>query len=94
MSITIEIKVIPRSGRQQFTMDLSGTIKCFLKSAPVGGKANAELIKFISKLLKIPQDCVAIVQGAKSRKKRIKIDVDLEPNEILGKLGIEVQMSL
>jgi uncharacterized protein (TIGR00251 family) len=90
MPIFIEVKVIPNSGRQECKKDPNGIIKCYLKSAPEGGKANAELIKFFSKKLGIPQYNVAITSGTTLRNKRIKIGTTLTKPEILKKLGIKI----
>jgi uncharacterized protein (TIGR00251 family) len=86
MPIFIEIKVIPNSGKQECKQDLNGTIKCYLKSAPEGGKANTELIKFISKKIGTPQYNILITSGATLRNKRIKIKTNLNIEEILQKL--------
>lgn len=93
MAVHIEIKVTPQSGKQQFVHDKSGIIKCFLKSAPEGGKANNELIKLLSKILSVPQEHVMIMQGITARKKIIKIETPLNTQAILHKLGLEVQTS-
>lgn len=85
----IEIKVIPGSGRQKFAVDKSGILKCFLKSVPEKGKANDELIKILSKKLKIPKDLIEITFGKVSRKKRLRIDSDLDYDSFLLKIGIE-----
>ena len=94
MPLTIEIKVVPSSGKQCCQRDKSGKIKCYLKSAPEGGKANAELIKFLSKKLSLPQDQLMILQGATSRNKVIKIDADLVIEQLFASLGLEDQKSI
>jgi uncharacterized protein len=93
MAIRIEIKATPQSGRQGFTRDKSGILKCFLKSPPEDGKANDELVMLLSKQLGIRQDQIKIIQGATSRKKVLKIDTELSEQAFLHKLGIEVQTS-
>ncbi len=93
MAVLLEIKVNPQSGRQQFVRDKSGIIKCFLKSAPEGGRANEELVKLIGKLVGVSQDQIRIIQGAIARKKVLKIDTDLDRHAVLQRLGIEVQTS-
>ncbi|MAE39069.1 MAG: YggU family protein [Euryarchaeota archaeon] len=42
-----------------------------VQSAPVKGSANAELIDYISTLLKIPKEAVNIDSGTKDRRKRM-----------------------
>ncbi len=73
MALIFDIKVVPLSGRFSVIRDKSGELKCFLKSAPEKGDANRELIKELSKLLKITQSELEIVAGLTSRKKKIKI---------------------
>lgn len=86
MSLLLEIKVFPASGRQKIILEADKSLKCFLKSPPERGKANAELTKLISKKLKIPQENIKIVSGATSRKKRIKIESNMAPEDALQKL--------
>lgn len=83
MALLIEVKVVPLSGKQKCVLEEDKTIKCFLKSAPVKGRANYELIKFFSKILKIPQHYVKIVSGGMSRKKRVKIDAEISFEEFV-----------
>jgi len=50
-----------------------GTLKIRIKAKPVEGKANNELVKFLSDELNVPKDQIEITTGAKSRKKLLKI---------------------
>ena len=94
MALTVEIKVVPSSGRNTWMLDKAGTLKCYLKSPPERGLANKELIKLIAKALGIPKSDVEIVAGATSRKKRIKIETNITLEQFLAALGIERQQSL
>ncbi|MBU1007814.1 DUF167 domain-containing protein [Candidatus Dependentiae bacterium] len=94
MSLIVEIKVVPSSGRQRCSVDKSGAIKCYLKSAPEKGKANYELVGFLSKRLGISKREITILTGATTRKKRLKFDVDLTLEQFFLKLGIELQKSI
>ncbi len=94
MTLFFDIKVTPNSGRQKFVLDKSGQLKCFLKSVPEKGKANCELVKMIAKKVSISKKLITIVNGATSRKKRIKIDADLRYDQFLDKIGIERQLSI
>jgi len=93
MPVSLSIKVTPSSGKQKFELDKTGQIKCFVKSPPENGKANTEIIKFLSKSLSIPQDQVLIIQGETSRKKVLKILATLSQEQILQKLGLAHQNS-
>ena len=89
MAILIEVKVVPASGKQACVLEETGIIKCFLKSPPVKGKANIELVKLISQKLKIPQYQVKIVSGGVSRRKKVKIDQDITFEQFCEKLSIK-----
>ena len=95
MAIFLEIKVFPAAGKQGCTPHTAPptnallSLKCFLKSVPEGGKANAELVKMLSKQLGVPQESITITSGATGRKKRVKIEAALSREEILEKLGIQ-----
>lgn len=91
MSLVLDLKVVPQSGRAAFCLDKKGGLKCYLKSAPEGGKANEELVKLLAKALKIPQTHITILLGATSRTKRIKIETTLTQQELFDALGIARQ---
>ena len=63
MTLTCTIKVVPRSGKQKAVLDKTGRLKIYLKSPPEDGKANKELISYMSGMLKVPQN--DIVQQTK-----------------------------
>lgn len=74
----IRIKIIPRSQKNEITeiiKDEEGekTIKIRIKAPPEKGKANAELIKFLSKTFNIKRDAISIISGKTDRLKLIKI---------------------
>ncbi len=74
----LRIKVIPKSPKNEITeimADDSGeqTIKIRIKAAPEKGKANAELIKFLSKELNIPKAGISIISGKTNQLKLLKI---------------------
>lgn len=74
----LRIKVIPKSRKNEVTeimTDDSGeeTIKIRIKAAPEKGRANAELIKFLSTELNVPKDNISIISGAASQLKLIRI---------------------
>ncbi len=74
----LRIKVIPNSSNneiKEIMIDDSGeeTIKIKIKAAPEKGKANIELIKFLSKELDIKKPTISIISGKTDRIKLIKI---------------------
>lgn len=94
MALVLDIKVVPSSGKQKAVLDKSGKLKIFLKSQPEGGKANSELIRFLSKELSLTQADVIILLGATSRNKRVKIESQITFEQLLNKLGVERQLKI
>lgn len=70
----LSIKVKPNSKRQTIEQQEDGSWIVHLKSPPVDGKANAELIKVLSDRFDVPKSCITIKSGASYKLKRIEID--------------------
>lgn len=94
MPLIVEIKVVPSSGRLEIKLDKNGELKCWLKSVPENGKANAELVKFLAKTLDITQERVSIISGQASRRKRINIELSITFDQLLNMLGIHRQKTV
>lgn len=90
----VDVKVVPSSGKSLCKLDKNDAIVCYLKSPPERGQANNELIKYVAKALRIPQQQVSIIGGLTSRKKRMQIDAEITYDQLLFALGIEKQMNL
>ena len=77
----LRVKVTPKSKQTELTgiikENIDGkeveTYRIRLKSAPEKGKANEELIKFLSKHFNIPKENFSIIGGKTDRIKLIKI---------------------
>lgn len=71
----LRIKALPKSNKTEISEILSdGTIKIRLKAAPEKGRANEELIKFLSQELQIAQSQISILAGKSEQTKLIKIN--------------------
>lgn len=70
------VKVKPNAKQQQIIEEEDGSLTIRLKSPPVDGKANEELIKALSKKFSVPKSYIRIKSGASSRQKLIEIDLD------------------
>ena len=71
-----KIKVKANSKQQKIVSEDDGSLTIHLKSPPVDGKANEELIKVLSKKFAVPKSYIRIKSGASSRQKLIEIDID------------------
>ena len=79
MAVTLAVRLTPRGGRDGvdgWALDAEGRpyLKVRVASAPVEGEANAALIAFVAKSLKIPKSAVRLAAGATARLKRLEID--------------------
>ncbi|MEH1822036.1 MAG: DUF167 domain-containing protein [Nostoc sp.] len=70
------IKVKPNSKQQKIEEQSDGSLTVYLKSPPVDGKANEELIKLLADKFDIPKSHITIKSGLSSRQKLIEIDTD------------------
>lgn len=68
----LEIKVKPNA-RQSLLEETGEGWMAQLKSPPVDGKANAELIALVAKRFGCPKNAVTIKTGASGRLKRVQI---------------------
>jgi hypothetical protein len=69
----IQVKVKPRSRVSALEQAEDGTFVARLRSAPVDGKANAELIELVARHFGCPRAAVTIKSGASSRTKLVAI---------------------
>ncbi len=67
------VKAMPGAGKSEITGEHDGMLKVKLAAAPERGRANAELISFLSACLKVRKQQVEIIRGETSRAKTIKI---------------------
>ena len=69
----IQIKVKPNSRASLLEQKEDGTWLAHLKSPPVHGKANEELLTLVSKHFKLPKSNVSIKSGGSTRTKLVQI---------------------
>ncbi|QSV63081.1 MAG: YggU family protein [Dolichospermum sp. DL01] len=68
------VKVKPNSKQQKIEELADGSLTVYLKSPPVDGKANEELIKLLAKKFDVSKSSIRIKSGTTSRQKVIEID--------------------
>ncbi len=71
--IRLEIKVQPRSSKNQIAGEQEGALKVKLTAPPVDGEANQALINFLSSYFKIPKRNITLLKGETSRHKLVEI---------------------
>jgi uncharacterized protein (TIGR00251 family) len=70
------VKVKPNSKQQSIAEQPDGSLTIHLKSPPVDGKANQELIVLLAKKFKVPKSAIAIKSGLSSKNKLVEIAIE------------------
>lgn len=86
----VRLRLTPKASANRITgvqSDAAGNIvlKAQVTAVPEGGKANAALIKMLSKEWKLAKSSIEVVQGATNRNKTLLISGDVE--ELYSKLS-------
>jgi uncharacterized protein len=72
--MTLRVKIIPRSPRNEFAGELSdGTLKIKIAAPPEKGKANAALCEFLAWHYGVPKANVKVVSGHTSALKLVRV---------------------
>jgi uncharacterized protein (TIGR00251 family) len=70
----LSCSIQPKSREERIVGSVGNFLKIRLTAAPTDGKANKQLIKFLSKQFQVKQSAITIVSGHTSRLKRLCID--------------------
>jgi uncharacterized protein (TIGR00251 family) len=71
-----QVKVKPNSKQQSIQEAADGSLIVHLKSPPVDGKANEELIKLLAEKFNVSKSQISIKSGLASRIKLVEIETD------------------
>lgn len=79
MAEVLAVRLTPRGGRDAvdgWAADAEGRpyLKVRVASPPVDGAANAALLAYLAKTLKIPRSAVRLASGDTARLKRLELD--------------------
>jgi len=74
--IQLEIKAVPGASKTELAGIKDGRLRIRLAAAPEDGKANAELLNFLSKTLDCPKRNLRFLCGEKSRLKTIALPLE------------------
>ena len=72
-SLNIQVQIQPGSSKDQIIGLHNGRLKIKISAPPVDGKANQNLIEFISKALGVSKSKIEILKGRTSKLKTLKI---------------------
>ena len=69
----VKFRIIPNARKTEFVGEYADALKIKLCAPPIEGKANAELVKFLSKSLGVSKASIAFVSGETSKDKTLDI---------------------
>jgi uncharacterized protein len=71
--VQIAVRVIPRAATSGIAGTRAGALLVRLRTPPLDGAANRELIDVLADALAVPARAIAIVAGGRSRLKRVRV---------------------
>ena len=78
----LAVRVTPRASQNDIVeIQSDGTVKIHLTAPEHDGKANDELIKFLSEILGAPKTHIEILAGASGRDKLVTV-LDMDADEV------------
>jgi len=79
----LDVRVQPNAGHNEVTGFREGVLHVKIAAPPVRGRANQELIKYLSSILGIARKRITIQKGITGRKKLVNIE-GLDKDSITG----------
>ena len=74
----ISVTARPGAPKSEIIGEFNGKLKIKLGAVPQDGKANAEIIEFLSKKLGIPKRKISLLQGDSSTEKLILVELPFD----------------
>ena len=71
--IRLSVQITPNAKKTEVAGALDGVLKIRLHAAPIEGKANQALVRFIAAALAVPKNAVHITHGHTCRRKTVEI---------------------
>ena len=77
--VRIQLHIQPRASRSELAGVFGDALKIRLKSPPVDGAANDELVRFLAEALEVPRSRIELVTGHTGRRKTVRVaGIDVE----------------
>ncbi|MFQ5508496.1 MAG: DUF167 domain-containing protein [Leptospirillia bacterium] len=86
--VRLTLRLQPRASHNKVMGVHGNAIKVAITAPPVEGKANKHVIRFLARLLGVPQSAVTIVSGELARDKVVEV-MGVDPEQAAGKLGVQ-----
>ncbi|XP_064013786.1 UPF0235 protein C15orf40 homolog [Pogoniulus pusillus] len=87
--VRVSVRAKPGSRCSAVTDVTTEAVGVAIAAPPSEGEANAELCRYLSKVLEVKKSEVILEKGGKSREKVVKILVSMTPDDVLERLKKE-----
>jgi uncharacterized protein len=84
---TVRVRLQPRASRDEIAGAREGALLVRLTAPPVEGRANQALCRLLARRLRVAPSRVAVVRGAKSRDKVVRVE-GVSSAEVARALGL------
>jgi uncharacterized protein (TIGR00251 family) len=72
--VTIPLRVQPKASSDRIAGEHAGSLKVSVTAPPERGRANAAVIRLLAKKLNVSKNCITVIAGENSRRKKIHVD--------------------
>ena len=72
-TLLLRVYAQPRASKDEIVGSYGDCLKIRITAAPVDGKANAHLIKFLAKIFNVPGKNIKLMKGQQGRTKQLAI---------------------
>jgi len=86
--VKFSLRVYPNASRNELVSFTDGVLRVKVSAPPSKGKANRELIAFLSRLLGVSKGSINIMKGHTTRNKVVGID-GLSREEVMKRLSLK-----
>ena len=88
--VRIQLHIQPRAARTELAGAFGDALKVRLKSPPVDGAANQELVRFLAETLEVSRNDVLLVAGHAGRRKTVRV-VGVSAENATRRLGLATE---
>jgi hypothetical protein len=82
----LDVRVTPRSSRNDIEVTTEGGLRMWLTAAPTDGQANEAARKLLAARLGLSPSAISLVAGLRSRQKRFRV-AGIGPSEAIDRLA-------
>lgn len=83
--LLLSLRVQPRAKRDELAEPMGDHLRVRITAAPVEGKANAHLRRFLARLFRVPASRVELLGGELARTKRLRVRAPVRIPEMISR---------